>query len=106
MVVHTDCNALSSLHSLKNWGHDPVKVKKQQDGEANGGAAPPAKKDGKKSLKGVLVKKKSKPVAIINAVVSKSMAKDDKAQAGQTAKSSEKSDGDEREVKRRKVSAG
>ena len=74
MVVHTDCNALSSLHSLKNWGHDPVKVKKQQDGEANGGAAPPAKKDADVEKDVAETEEETQPVA--NGKESKSTATD------------------------------
>ncbi|RPD64915.1 hypothetical protein L227DRAFT_272454 [Lentinus tigrinus ALCF2SS1-6] len=57
--------------------------------------AAPAKKDPKKSLKGVLVKKKSKPTA---SETQQSAAKEDKP------KSDERTDGDERDAKRRKVS--
>ncbi|KAI0721298.1 N-terminal domain of NEFA-interacting nuclear protein NIP30-domain-containing protein [Cerioporus squamosus] len=58
--------------------------------------AAPAKKDPKKSLKGVLVKKKSKPTA---SEAQQFAAKEDKS------KSDERTDGNEREAKRRKVSS-
>lgn len=57
--------------------------------------AAPAKKDPKKSLKGVLVKKKAKPTT---SEAQQSAAKEDKVKAD------ERTGGDEREAKRRKMS--
>ena len=64
--------------------------------------AAPAKKDPKKSLKGVLVKKKHKATATASDA-QESAPKDGKTKAGENA--DRKSEGDERETKRRKVSA-
>ncbi|KAI0756668.1 N-terminal domain of NEFA-interacting nuclear protein NIP30-domain-containing protein [Daedaleopsis nitida] len=60
-------------------------------------SAAPAKKDPKKSLKGVLVKKKSKPAA--SDAKEPTSKKEDKPRTGGDT------EGDERETKRRKVSA-
>lgn len=61
--------------------------------------AAPAKKDPKKSLKGVLVKKKSKP-APSDAKLPTSKQDGEQKSGGDTG-----ADGDERETKRRRVSA-
>ncbi|KAI0673474.1 N-terminal domain of NEFA-interacting nuclear protein NIP30-domain-containing protein [Trametes maxima] len=60
-------------------------------------SAAPTKKDPKKTLKGVLVKKKSKTAAPSASVPKDQPAKGDKNKAG------EKPDGEQREAKRRKV---
>ncbi|KAI0652209.1 N-terminal domain of NEFA-interacting nuclear protein NIP30-domain-containing protein [Trametes meyenii] len=60
-------------------------------------SAAPVKKDPKKTLKGVLVKKKSKPAAPSAAVPKEEPTKGDKNKTG------EKPEGEEREAKRRKV---
>ena len=65
-------------------------------------AAAPAKKDSKKSLKGVLVKKKSKPISADAAQASDAVSKG-KAHPKQPDDKLEK---DERQAKRRKLSAG